>query len=108
VSALFRSRAVIEPTDHIGVLYLRFFIPMAGSLKAKRSVIKSLKDRVRNRYNVSVSEIGDLDKWQSSVIGICAISSDKIYLDQQFQDLITFVTGEGGGADLLEHQIQFS
>lgn len=97
---------MIEATNHIGILYLRLFIPMSGSLKSKRSVLKSLKDRVRNRYNVSISEIGDRDKWQSAVLGLCAISSDKIYLDQQIQDIVSFVQKDGG-AELVEHEIEF-
>lgn len=97
---------MIETTDHVGILYFRLFIPLSGSLKSKRSVLKSIKDRIHNRYNVSVAEIGDMDKWQSAVLGVCAINSDQKYLDQQLQDILSFVEREGN-IHLAEHKIEF-
>ena len=51
------------------------------SLKEKRRVVKSLKDRLRNRFNVSVAETGHLDLWQRAEITACAVSSDRRGLD---------------------------
>lgn len=47
-----------------------------SSLKDKRRVLKSLLQRTRNRFNVSIAEIGDNDVWRSSVIGISVVSND--------------------------------
>jgi len=69
---------------HILLIELSLQIPHAHSLKDKRRQIKSLKDRLRNRFNASVAEIDALDKWQQAVMGICMISNDKPYLDKQF------------------------
>ena len=50
-------------------------------MKGKRRVVKSIKDRIRNQFNVSVAEIGDQDVWQSLHLGIVAVGSDAKYLD---------------------------
>ena len=76
---------------HILLIKLFLQIPDAHSLKDKRRQIKSLKDRLGNRFNASVAEIDDLDKWQKSVIALCMISNDKPYLDKQYSLVETLV-----------------
>jgi len=66
-------------------------IPQADSLKDKRSVLKSIKDRLRNGFNISVAEIGDHDIWRNAVLGIAVISQDASYANgvlSRVQDLI--------------------
>ena len=65
----------------IGVLHVQLYIGASGSLKSKRQVIKRLKDRIRANFNVSVSEIGDNEKWQKALIGIACIGKDKKYIN---------------------------
>jgi Uncharacterized protein conserved in bacteria len=60
----------------VGVLQVELYIPGSGSLKAKRRVVRSLKDRIRANFNVSVSEVDAQDKWQRAVVGIACIGSD--------------------------------
>ena len=69
---------------HALLIKLSLQIPYARSLKDKRSQIKSLKDRLGNRFNASVAEIDGMDNWQQSVIALCIISNDKPYLDRQY------------------------
>jgi uncharacterized protein YlxP (DUF503 family) len=76
---------------HILLIKLSLQIPDAHSLKDKRRQIKSLKDRLGNRFNASVAEIDDLDKWQKAVIALCIISNDKSYLDKQYSLVETLV-----------------
>jgi len=54
----------------VGVLNVRLVIRSANTLKEKRRIIKSLKDRIKNNFNVSVSETGTLDHCQYSKLGI--------------------------------------
>ena len=68
---------------HILLIELHLQIPNAHSLKDKRRQIKSLKDRLSNRFNASIAETGALDKWQYAQMGVCMISNDKSYLDKQ-------------------------
>ncbi|HEV2388909.1 MAG TPA: DUF503 domain-containing protein [Candidatus Acidoferrales bacterium] len=69
----------------IGCLTLDIHLPESRSLKDKRHVIQSLKDRLRHRFNVSVAELDHQDLWQRSVVGIVAISSDAAYLEHSLQ-----------------------
>lgn len=82
-----------KPTPHVAALAVSFHIPASQSLKEKRRVLKSIKDRIRNRFNVSVSEIGDLDKWQASVIGVCVIGTDKGHLSGNLEAVLALFNG---------------
>ena len=61
----------------VGSLQVELHLPLAQSLKDKRSALKSIKDQVRNRFNVSVIEIDSNVKWQRASIGIAAIGVDR-------------------------------
>lgn len=58
-------------------------ISYAQSLKQKRQPVKSLLQKLKNRFNASVSEIDALDDWKKAVLGVAMISNDKVYLEQQ-------------------------
>ena len=68
-------------TAHIALLMLDLHIPEARSLKDKRSVLKSIKDKLSNNFNISISEIGEQDKWQRAVLGVTMIANDKKYVE---------------------------
>ena len=70
---------------HIGVLKLDLHIPYAHSLKDKRMAVRRLKDRLRNRFNVSVSELNHQELWQRSHVGVVSVGPDPGYLEQQLQ-----------------------
>ena len=61
----------------IGVLTLELRIESSHSLKEKRHVVQSLKDRLRHKFNVSVAEIAHQDLWQRATIAAVTISSDR-------------------------------
>ncbi len=69
----------------IGVLTLDIHVEHSQSLKEKRHVVKSLKDRLRERFNLAVAEIDGLDSWQHSVIAAVTVSSDKLRALQVLQ-----------------------
>ena len=66
---------------NIGLLTLEVVIPYAQSLKDKRQVIRSLRERLK-KFNVSIAECGHQDLWQRSTLGIVAISSDHALLEK--------------------------
>jgi uncharacterized protein len=66
---------------HIGILTFEIFIPHAQSLKEKRRVIKSLKDQIHSRYNVSIAETEYQDKWQRAQLTACMVGPYKNYVD---------------------------
>ena len=73
-------------TDNIEVYLLfvtiEFHIHASDSLKTKRMIVKSLVDRIRNRYNASVAEIAYQNKWQRAVIGVSMLSNDRRLLEK--------------------------
>jgi len=73
----------------IAAITFELHIPHAKSLKDKRQIVKSLKDRLRERFNVAVSEIADQDIWQRSTIAAVTVASDRIVANQTLQRVET-------------------
>ncbi len=71
----------------VGVLTLELRMPHAHSLKDKRHVVKGLKDRLRNKFNVSVAEIDYQDLWQSALLAAVTVSSSRNYAEQVLQSV---------------------
>jgi len=69
----------------IGVLTLELRLDDALSLKDKRHTVKSLKDRLRGKFNVAVAEIGYQDLWQRSLISAVTVSADHTHAEQVLQ-----------------------
>lgn len=65
----------------IAYLTLELRIEAAHSLKDKRQVVRSLKDRLRNSFNVSVAEMEVTDLWQRATLGVVSISDSRDYLE---------------------------
>ena len=65
----------------IGCCCVKFYLHGNNSLKGKRRVVRALKDRLKNDFNVSVAEVGDQDVWQSINLGISAVGVDQPYID---------------------------
>lgn len=82
----------------IGVLTLEIYIEYSHSLKEKRHVVKSLKDRLRDKFNVAVAEIDHLDSWQSAVVAAVTVSKDRIHAEQVLQAVEAHAAGLLGGA----------
>lgn len=76
-----------EEEGQIGLLTVELFLPESGSLKDKRRILKSIKDGFHRRYNVSVAELGYLDKWQRSVMGFCVLGNERRFLDSCLQSI---------------------
>lgn len=81
----------MDVTSHIGVLYVDILISGPQSLKDKRSVLKRLKNDIRQQFNVSVGELDGQDKWQRSVLAFSMIGSDSRYIDSALQNVLSFL-----------------
>jgi hypothetical protein len=75
----------------VGVLRVCFRIPGASSLKDKRQVMRSLKDRLFSRFNVSVAEIGSNDKWQLGELGIATVGNDTRFVNSAVENVKNFL-----------------
>lgn len=90
----------------VGVLLIRIRLPENHSLKGKRGVIKSVMERVRNRYNVAVAEVGDNDRWQSAAIGVTCVSNSAAHANEILDKVVGFVEQERLDIELLDHEIE--
>jgi len=75
----------------VGILTLELHLYEADSLKAKRIIIKSLKDRIKNKFNVSVAEVGGNDLWQRSVLGAACIANETKVINEIFHRIKNIV-----------------
>jgi hypothetical protein len=75
----------------IGVLEVEMRIPDATSLKTKRMVVKSLKDRIRNKFNVSVAEISHLSNRKHCLLGIAHLSNATSFTNHVLSDVLNFI-----------------
>jgi uncharacterized protein YlxP (DUF503 family) len=77
----------------IGVCTIEMHIPDSGSLKDKRHALRSLKDKIRNKFNVSVAEVEDNDLWQKITLAVAAVSNDKSHLNKTLDHVLNMVRG---------------
>jgi uncharacterized protein YlxP (DUF503 family) len=88
----------------VGVLRLTLFLPENHSLKGKRQVLRAIKDRVRNKFNVSIAESDGHDMWQRAELGICQVGSDRAFVDSALREVVNFIDSLGlaplGGEEL--------
>jgi len=75
----------------VGVLQLELSITDAMSLKDKRRVVLSLKDRISHGHNVSIAEVGALDEHRRSILGVAMVSNDARYVEGALSKLVDFV-----------------
>lgn len=89
----------------IGLLTLEIHIPDSRSLKDKRQVLRSLKDRLRGRFNVAVAELDHQESWQRAQIGIVSLSNDAAHLEQSLRAVLNEAE-EILGRDLAAHDLE--
>ncbi len=72
----------------VGLLTLELHIAEAQSLKDKRQVLRSLKDRLRAQFNVAVAELDFEDKWQRSVVGVVTLANEEQHVEEVLQKVL--------------------
>ena len=78
----------------IGTLEVVLLIRESHSLKSRRRVVKSLIDRIRSRFNVSVADIGDQNLWQKVVLGVAVVANDGRYVNQVLSKVLDLVSSD--------------
>jgi uncharacterized protein len=89
----------------VGLLTLEIHIPDAQSLKDKRQVLRSLKEKLRAQFNVAVAELDHQDTWQRSQVGIVTLSSSVAHLEQSLQTIFAEAE-ELLGRELVSHELE--
>ncbi len=92
----------------VAKLILELSIPHAQSVKDRRQVVRSLKDKLRHGFNVSVAELDDASLWNRATLGFAAISSSSAYLEGQMQEVERAVQrlAVGLGAEVLDSWVE--
>jgi len=75
----------------VGLCTIELFIPDSQSLKDKRQVLLSLKDRLQQKFNLSVAEVGEQDLWQKSVLGLACVANDGRYVNQVLDQALNMI-----------------
>ena len=75
----------------VGICHLDVIIPENHSLKGKRQVVKKIIDRVRNRFNISVAEVGDNELWQRSQLGLSIVGNDRRFVNSYLDRVVNFI-----------------
>ncbi|HNY91924.1 MAG TPA: DUF503 domain-containing protein [bacterium] len=78
----------------VGLLQIELFIPESGSLKGKRFLLKSIKTRIHNKFNVSVAEVDENEKWQRTTLGIALVANERKFIDQVMSEVIRLIETE--------------
>ena len=79
---------------HIGVLTLHLSIEAADSLKDKRQAVRSLIQHLRNKFNVSVAEVDDLDVWRRATVGVAIVSNEVPFANQVLSKVVDHVEND--------------
>ena len=75
----------------LGTCSLKITIYESDSLKYKRHVLKSIIERLKNKFNISIAEIGLNDTWQSSIIGFACVTNDTVYANKIINKVISYI-----------------
>ena len=72
------------------------------SLKGKRGVLGSICARVRNKFNVSIAEVGDHDSWQAATLGVTSVSNDPVIAEKMLAAVLDFIEMGRDGIEIVE------
>lgn len=75
----------------VGAAVVEIHVHGSQSLKSKRGVVRSISQRVRNRFHLAVGEVGGQDTWQRSVIGLSTVGCDRTRVRQVLENALRFV-----------------
>ena len=91
-----------ETLMHIGVCTIQLYMHSSRSLKDKRQILRSITDRLRQKFNVTVAEIENNDSWNTATLGIVCLSNDRKFTNELISKTITFVNSSRLPAEVLD------
>jgi uncharacterized protein YlxP (DUF503 family) len=75
----------------VGVCRVTLMVPESHSLKEKRMVLRRIKDRVQNKFNCAIAEVGDQDEWQSAELGFAVVANELGFTQSMVQKVLQFI-----------------
>ena len=91
---------------NVGICRINLRLPENLSLKGKRQIVKPIVARVKNKFNVSIAEVDDHDKWQLATLGVCCVSNNKRYTNEVLSKVVDFVTNSRFEVEILNYEIE--
>ena len=88
------------------LLTIKLYLPGCSSLKEKRSRLQPILSRLRKEFNVTVSEIGLQDVWQSAWVGIACLSNEKVHNEQVLDNVIKYIEVNWPNEQILESHLE--
>ena len=89
----------------VGSLRVRLLLRQSRSLKDKRQVVQGIKDRLRNRFNVSVAEVESQDNRQLAVLGFAMVGNEVYHVRTTLEQIVAALRGHPV-AELLDHEVE--
>ena len=77
----------------VGLLTVELHVPGSQSLKDKRMVVRSIKDRTRLKFNVAIAEVASQDDWQEAVLGFAVVANEKNFVQEMVAKIVNFIDG---------------
>lgn len=90
----------------IGACRISLFIPENHSLKGKRHIVKSITQRVKNKFNVSIAEVDELDLWQKATLGVSCVSNEAPHANEVLSKVVEFVENGHSEAQMSDYEIE--
>ncbi len=90
----------------VAVLTVDLYLLGATSLKEKRAVIRSIKDRIGKKFNVSIAEVDYMDKWQRAQLGIAQVGNDYKFLEKSINTILKIIDNNHE-AEVTDHSIEY-
>lgn len=75
----------------VGILRVELRVHDNRSLKGKRKIVRSMVDKVKNKFNASIAEIGSNDKWQKIELGVSTIGNDRRHIDASLNNILAYM-----------------
>ncbi len=90
----------------LGLCTLELYIPQSHSLKEKRQVLRSIKSKIKNKFNVVIAEVDALDRWQYAVLGVTTLSNDQTMVNSILDQVFTQISA-CPDAEIIKHRLEF-
>ena len=91
---------------NVGVAKITLRLAGSFSLKDKRRVVNSVRDRVRSKFNVAVAEVDQNDAWQTAVIGVTCVSNNVRHADQTLDNVLSFIESDRPDAEVIDCEME--
>jgi uncharacterized protein len=92
----------------VGIARVTLFVSGSHSLKEKRTVLRRVKDLVRQKFNVSIAEVGENDVWQRAVLGVSVVGNDRRFVESALDEVLALIRAKAEVLDVQKEMQTFN